>query len=62
MQNAVSKLDGYGQKLRRAYGLNGQRAYFSTEEVSLGDADDLQSLPALQEWVGAQIAEAAHAA
>ncbi len=61
MRNAISKLDKYGQTLRTAYGLNGQRAYFSTEEVDITDAQNVQSLPNLQEWVTDQIAEVAHA-
>lgn len=62
MQNAMSKLDTYGQTLRRAYGLNGQRAYFSTEETAVSSAQNVESLPGLQEWVSSQIEEAIHAA
>lgn len=61
MQNAISKLDQYGQKLRRAYGINGRRAYFSTEETAVADSQDVESLPNLQQWVGQQIREVAHA-
>ncbi len=62
MQNAISKLDKYGQTLRTAYGLNGQRAYFSTEtEADITDAHNVQSLPNLQTWVSNQIAEVVHA-
>lgn len=57
MQNSIIELDKYGQKLRRAYGLNGQRAYFSIEEATVTDATDVQSLPGLQEWVSSQIEE-----
>lgn len=61
MQNAITKLDKYGQTLRRAYGLNGERAYFSTEETAVS-AEDVQSLPDLQAWVSTQIQEAVDAA
>ncbi len=62
MQNSVSKLDSYGQTLRRAYGLNGQRAYFSTEDTAVVSAENVHSLPSLQAWVSNQIEEATHAA
>lgn len=62
MQNAVSKLNKYGQKLRTAYGMNGQRAFFSTEETAVSDATDVHSLPNLQAWVSNQIGEAVNAA
>lgn len=62
LENAITALDTYGQKLRLAYGLNGQRAYFSTQKTPLADADNVQSLSALQQWVSDQIEEAVHAA
>lgn len=62
MQNAMSKLATYGQTLRRAYGLNGQRAYFSTEETAVSDTQNVESLPGLQAWVSSQIEEVIHAA
>lgn len=61
MQNAISKLNKYGQTLRATYGLNGKRAYFSTEEIAFTDAQNVHSLSGLQAWVSNQIAEAAHA-
>lgn len=62
MQNAISKFDKYGQSLRTVYGLNGQRAYFSTEEkAEIAEAQNVHSLPNLQEWVDNQIAEVTHA-
>ncbi|MBE7467833.1 MAG: type I-E CRISPR-associated protein Cas7/Cse4/CasC [Anaerolineae bacterium] len=62
MQDSIQKLNDYAQRLRRAYELNGRRAYFTTEpDISLDSAEDVLSLPKLQAWAARQITEAAHA-
>jgi CRISPR system Cascade subunit CasC len=61
MQDAIGKLDNYIQRLRKAYGLNGRSAYFTIEDrASLVHATRVESLSALQAWVGQQIMEASH--
>ena len=63
MQNAISKLDRYGRKLRTAYDLNGSRAYLTTEDPKsddkpvLDDAEQIRSLAKLQAWVEQKITE-----
>lgn len=60
MQNSISELDKYSQRLRKAYGLNGRRAYFTTEEMKIAAATDTETLPALQNWLSTQIQEMRH--
>lgn len=64
MQNSMIKLGTYAQQLQKAYGLNGSRAYFTTEadpsdelKESLAFATDVESLPALKDWAERQIRE-----
>jgi len=59
MHNSIIALDSYAQRMQKAYGLNGARAYFTTEpDTSLAWAADVESLPALKEWAEDQIKEA----
>lgn len=61
MHDSIQKLNDYAQRLRRAYELNGQRAYFTTEpDISLDSAEDVLSLPKLQAWAARQITETTH--
>lgn len=60
MQNSIQELDKYATKLRTTYGLNGRRAYFAINAAELTDADDVQSLSALQQWAMGHIQEAAN--
>jgi CRISPR system Cascade subunit CasC len=61
MQNAIQKLDGYGARLRKVYGLDNKLAYFSVEETAVQGAEDVESLPNLKQWVNQQIMENTHA-
>jgi CRISPR system Cascade subunit CasC len=59
MQNSITALNSYAQRIQKAYGLNGARAYFTTEpDTALNWATDVQSLPALRAWVENEIKEA----
>lgn len=58
MENAIRKLDNYAGDLRAAYGLNGQRAYFTVGATALSDAEDTGSLLAVQAWTAERIQEA----
>lgn len=65
MQNSMIRLGTYAQQLQHAYGLNGARAYFTTEadpsdelKQSLAFATDVESLPALKDWAKQRIREA----
>jgi CRISPR system Cascade subunit CasC len=55
--SSVTKLDEYSQQLRRAYGLNGQRAYMSVWPATISEATSVPSLEALQAWVAERLAE-----
>lgn len=59
MEDAIDKLDRYGQKLRQVYGLNGSRAYVAVPDMAIDGAEDVGSLAALQAWAGQAIVEAA---
>lgn len=62
MQDSISKLNNYAQRLRKAYGLNGRSAYFTTEENNpIPTAHNAETLTALQQWVANQMAEVNHA-
>ncbi len=58
VHNSVKKLNEYATNLRTAYGLNGRRAYFAVIPAELTDANNVQSMPALQQWAVTQIQEA----
>lgn len=60
MQNAIRKLNDYAASVRAAYGLNGRRAYFAVAAADFAGAQNVHTLPALQQWAAAQIQEAAH--
>jgi CRISPR system Cascade subunit CasC len=61
MQDSIKKLNDYAQRLRQAYELNGQRAYFTTEpDIALDSAEDVLSLSKLQAWAARQITETTH--
>lgn len=60
MDGSIAAFDGYAQRVRKAYGLNGQHAYFTLtdEHASLGEwASDVESLPALQRWVEERLSD-----
>lgn len=59
-QNSLKKLNEYATSLRTAYGLNGRRAYFAVIPAELTNAQDVQTMPALQQWTLTQIQEATH--
>jgi CRISPR system Cascade subunit CasC len=61
MENSIGKFNAYGANLRQTYGLNGRRAYFAIPPMEIDDAEDVSTLPALQEWTAARIREASHA-
>jgi CRISPR system Cascade subunit CasC len=59
MQNSITALNSYAQQVQKAYGLNGARAYFTTEpDTALSWATDIESLPALKTWAENEIKEA----
>ncbi|MCB0197465.1 MAG: type I-E CRISPR-associated protein Cas7/Cse4/CasC [Anaerolineae bacterium] len=73
MQNSINQLHDYAERLRKAYALNGSRAYYTTETHlpghKAGDAPaavnqvlttmaDKESLPGLQAWAAEKITEA----
>ena len=60
MDNSIRKLNGYAMELRAAYGLNGQRAYFTVGASEIDNAQDQSSLPQLQQWLVNEIAEMAN--
>lgn len=60
MQNSIRKLDEYAAAVRAAYSLNGRRAYFAVAAADFNGAQNVRTLPALQQWTAAQIQEAAH--
>lgn len=57
MQNSIKSLDNYAAQLQTAYGLNGRSAYFVTIPTDITIANNLQSLPNLQQWAVEQIQE-----
>ncbi len=59
MDNSIKQLNDYAANLRRAYGLNGRRAFFSVLDVQVKDAADQKSLSALCDWAEQQIKEVA---
>lgn len=57
MENSIKTLDTYAKQLRTAYSLNGRSAYFATIPTEITTANNLQSLPNLQQWTVGQIQE-----
>lgn len=75
MQDSIGKLNDYARRIGKAYGLDGARAYFTTEtrlpdpanrnalvEAAkiLTTMEDKESLPGLQKWAAEKIREAAN--
>jgi CRISPR system Cascade subunit CasC len=59
MQDSISKLNDYAQRIRQGYALNSKRVYFSIEpDTTFDAAEDKKNLPALQEWTANIIGEA----
>lgn len=57
MDGSVAQLDAYMTRVRKTYGLNGQRAYIAVEGHTLPDATQQETLTALQEWLLQQLPE-----
>ncbi|MCI0396336.1 MAG: type I-E CRISPR-associated protein Cas7/Cse4/CasC [Chloroflexi bacterium] len=60
MGSSVAKLNEYAGQVRKAYSLNGQRAYLSLADVPISNAEGQDTLAQLQAWAAAKIAEATH--
>lgn len=60
MNSSIAKLNEYATQLRRAYGLNGQRAYLSLSNAPVSEAENVATLAQLQAWTAAKIAEVTH--
>ena len=59
MENAIAKLGSYATRLRKGYGLNGSRAYFTIqEEMGLDGVKNAGNLSNLKTWTAKQIQEA----
>jgi CRISPR system Cascade subunit CasC len=59
MQDSITKFNNYAHRVRKAYGLNGRRAFFTTEEnMAVDGAQNVETLPNLQAWLAGQITEA----
>lgn len=57
MDKSIEKFDSTSAKIRKVYGLNGKRAYISIPEKTIGEAEQVDSLVALQNWTVEQIGE-----
>jgi len=60
MNKSAAALSQYARRLRDAYGLEGERAYFAVDEVEGIDAEDVGNLAALKAWTVAQIERRNH--
>jgi len=60
MNKSAAALGQYARRLRDAYGLEGERAYFAVDEVEVIDAEDVGNLAALKAWTVAQIERRNH--
>jgi CRISPR system Cascade subunit CasC len=60
MTGSINELASYSERVRRAYNLDGQRAYLSLSGAPFPGAEERESLAGLQEWAAARIEEAAH--
>lgn len=57
MDNSVNLLADYMARVTKTYDLDGKRAVIAVQDYTLPDAQAQDSLPALQEWLAAQLAE-----
>jgi CRISPR system Cascade subunit CasC len=61
MENSITAFDSTATKTRKAYGLNGERAFFAIpDDSAVSGAEDVESLNALQAWTIQKIQGAAN--